>query len=279
MAQAKREKYARVMRFVTHYWMRAPGLFIAVAVSRILSTLIDVSVPWASGALVDAVSLGEREAPGPAIRALLIFVGLAVLFQISRQGVTFLLNRMSARAITAIGRDAFSKVQRFSSEWHANSFAGATVRKITRGMNAFDTFTDTLVFGLVPAFVVLIGVTAIFAWRWPLLGVVVAICIGVYLAATIAVSVYWIRPANIAAREWDSRMSGTIADSISGNQAVKSYAAEEREDRLFADVAAKWERASIIWWDRSAWNGLLQAVLLMILQAAMLGTGVWLWTM
>jgi ATP-binding cassette subfamily B protein len=279
MAQAKREKYARVMRFVTHYWMRAPGLFIAVAVSRILSTLIDVSVPWASGALVDAVSLGERAAPGPAIRALLIFVGLAVLFQISRQGVTFLLNRMSARAITAIGRDAFSKVQRFSSEWHANSFAGATVRKITRGMNAFDTFTDTLVFGLVPAFVVLIGVTAIFAWRWPLLGLVVAICIGVYLAATIAVSVYWIRPANIAARELDSRMSGTIADSISGNQAVKSYAAEEREDRLFADVAAKWERASIIWWDRSAWNGLLQAVLLMILQAAMLATGVWLWTM
>ena len=279
MAQAKREKYARVMRFVTHYWMRAPGLFIAVAVSRILSTLIDVSVPWASGALVDAVSLGEREAPGPAIRALLIFVGLAVLFQISRQGVTFLLNRMSARAITAIGRDAFSKVQRFSAEWHANSFAGATVRKITRGMNAFDTFTDTLVFGLVPAFVVLIGVTAIFAWRWPLLGVVVALCIIVYLAATIAVSVYWIRPANIAARELDSRMSGTIADSISGNQAVKSFAAEEREDKLFADVAAKWERASIIWWDRSAWNGLLQAVLLMILQAAMLGTGVWLWTM
>ena len=279
MAQAKREKYARVFRFVTHYWMRAPGLFMAVALSRILSTLIDVSVPWASGALVDAISQGTRDEPGPAIRALVLFVTLALLFQISRQCVTFLLNRMSARAITAIGRDAFSKVQRFSAEWHANSFAGATVRKITRGMNAFDTFTDTLVFGLVPAFVVLFGVTTIFAWRWPLLGLVVAICIAIYLAATIAVSVYWIRPANIIAREWDSRMSGTIADSISGNQAVKSFAAEMREDKLFADVASKWERASIVWWDRSAWNGLLQAVLLMVLQAGMLGTGLWLWTL
>jgi ATP-binding cassette subfamily B protein len=169
-------------------------------------------------------------------------------------------------------------VQRFSAEWHANSFAGATVRKITRGMNAFDTFTDTLVFGLVPAIVVLIGVTTIFAWRWPLLGLVVSVCIVIYLVATIAVSVYWIRPANIIAREWDSRMSGTIADSISGNQAVKSFAAELREDKLFADVASKWERASIQWWERSAWNGLVQAILLMVLQASMLGTGLWLWT-
>ena len=275
---AKSQKYARVFHFVTHYWLRTPWLFSAVVVSRVLSTLIDVGIPWASGALVDVISKGERHDSWPAFQALMLFVGLSVMFQASRQCVTFLLNRMSAQAITAIGRDAFGKVQRFSAEWHANSFAGSTVRKISRGMSAFDTFTDTLVFGLIPAFVVLLGVTAVFGWRWPLLGVITASCIIVYLAVTITVSVYWIRPANIVAREWDSRLSGTIADSISGNQAVKSFAAEEREDKLFADVAGGWQRASIIWWDRSAWNGLIQAALLMVLQAGMLGTGVWLWS-
>ncbi len=274
---AKSQKYTRVMRFVTHYWLRAPYLFAAVLVARVSSTLIDVAVPWASGAIVDAVS-GGRENSAAAFRAMFIFIGLTLLFQASRQIVTFMLNRMSARAITAIGRDAFGKVQRFSSDWHANSFAGATVRKITRGMGSFDTFTDTLVFGLVPAFVVLTGITAVFTWRWPLLGLIVFTCIVIYLAATISISVYWIRPANIAAREWDSRMNGAIADSITGNQAVKSFAAEGREDKLFADIAANWERTSIVWWDRSAWNGLVQAALLMVLQAAMLGTGLWLWT-
>ena len=62
----------------------------------------------------------------------------------------------------------------------------------------------------------------------------------VSVAVTVTLSILWIRPANAAAREWDSKMSGMIADSITGNQTVKSFAAETREDRLFADVAANW---------------------------------------
>ena len=132
-------------------------------------------------------------------------------------------------------------MQRFSSDWHANSFAGATVRKITRGMTAFDTFTDTLMFGLVPAFVVVTGVTAVFAVRWPILGLVVGVSILVFLVVVVTLAIYWIRPANVEAREWDSKMSGVLADSITGNAVVKSFAAEEREDAQFADVARNWE--------------------------------------
>ncbi len=273
---AKQQKYGRVWRFVTHYWLQTPRLFAAILVARVSSTLIDVAIPWASGALVDEVSKGTANSEA-ATRALIFFIVLTLVFQSSRQGVTFMLNRMSARAITAIGRDAFGKVQRFSSDWHANSFAGATVRKITRGMGSFDTFTDTLVFNLIPAVVVLAGITAVFGWRWPMLGVIVFSCIVVYLATTISISVYWIRPANVVAREWDSRMNGAIADSITGNQAVKSFAAESREDQMFADVAGHWQRSSIVWWDRAAWAGLIQAALMMVLQASMLGTGLWLW--
>ena len=74
-------------------------------------------------------------------------------------------------------------MQRFSSEWHANSFAGATVRKITRGMSSFDTFTDTLAFNLVPALIVVVGVTATFVWRWPFLGAVVGVHDGAVIVA------------------------------------------------------------------------------------------------
>lgn len=271
-------KFGRVMRFVMHYWLIAPKLFVALLSLRIVSTLIDVSVPIAAGWLVDAVASGKAEDPTPAIHALILFVALGVLFHLLRQSVTFIANRLSARAITTIGRDAFAKVQRFSSDWHANSFAGATVRKITRGMTAFDTFTDTLAFGLVPAFVVVTAVTAVFAWRWPLLGLITGICVLVFLVTVVTLSVVWIRPANVAAREWDSKMAGVLADSITGNAAVKSFAAEEREDRLFADVAHGWQWRAIRSWDRSAVSGLVQAVLLLFLQLGMLGTGLWLWT-
>ena len=271
-------KIGRVMRFVVHYWLIAPKLFAALLSLRIISTLIDVSVPMAAGWLVDAVASGKADDPAPAIQALIIFVSLGVLFQVMRQSVTFIANRLSARAITNIGRDAFAKVQRFSSDWHANSFAGATVRKITRGMTAFDTFTDTLAFGLVPAFVVVTGVTAVFAWRWPLLGLITGLAVLIFIVTVVTLSVVWIRPANVAAREWDSKMAGVLADSITGNAAVKSFAAEEREDKHFATIAHGWQWRAIRSWDRSAVSGLIQAVLLLFLQLGMLGTGLWLWT-
>src|SRR5690606_23390616 len=245
--------------------------------ARIASTLVDVSVPVASGVVVDAIASGARGDTGPVWRALAVFIGLGALFAISRQLVTFLLNRLSARTIVAIGRDAFGKVQRFSADWHANSFAGSTVRKITRGMSAYDSFTDTMAFGLLPAFVVVVGVSGGFWWRWPILGFIVAVSIVIFLAVTIALSVLYVRPANVAAREQESRMSGVVVDATPGNAAVKSFAAEDREDRMFRDVSNEWARKAVRSWDRSAISGVVQSLMLVALQTAMLGAGVLLW--
>lgn len=274
----KNAKYSRVLSFCWHYWTLWPGLFFGVLLARLLSTLIDVAVPWASGMLVDAVASGVRDNPEPAIRAAAIFIGIGAVFALARNFVAFLVNRLSARSITAIGRDAFAKVQRFSADWHANSFAGATVRKITRGMSAYDTFTDTLLFGLLPSFIVVAGVSVVFWWRWPILGVIVAGSIAFYIAVVVLISVYYVRPANVAAREWDSRMSGTLADTVTANAVVKSFAAEQREDKHFADVANNWEWRAIRSWDRSVLSGLVQSVMLVALQTAMLGTGLMLWS-
>lgn len=270
-------KFRRVVRFVTHYWLLSPRLFFGLLVMRFGSTLIDVTVPIASGRFVDEIARGSRDDPWPAFTSLALLLALVGTFQVSRQLVTFLLNRMSARAITAIGQDAFAKVQRFSADWHANSFAGATVRKITRGMNSFDTFTDTLAFNLVPAFIVVIGVTVTFTWRWPLLGALVGLCITGFILVSVTLSIFWVSPANRASREWDSRLSGTLADSVTGNPTVKNFAAEEREDQLFSDVAKGWSERSIIAWDRGAWTGLAQAGMLLLIQAVMLATGIVLW--
>jgi hypothetical protein len=58
-------RYRRVFRFVTHYWLMFPGLFGVLLTARIASTLVDVSVPVASGLVVDALAAGSRHDPGP----------------------------------------------------------------------------------------------------------------------------------------------------------------------------------------------------------------------
>ena len=55
------------------------------------------------------------------------------------------------------------------------SFAGSTVRKITRGMWAIDQLNDTLMLALLPSAFVLVATTALLAVQWPLMGALIAI--------------------------------------------------------------------------------------------------------
>ena len=77
--------------------------------------------------------------------------------------------------MSEVAHETFWRVQRFSTDWHANSFAGATVRKLTRGVWAFDLLNDTVLVALWPSLVVLLGATVLFGWHWPSMGLAVGI--------------------------------------------------------------------------------------------------------
>ena len=71
---------------------------------------------------------------------------------------------LTLKMMADIAADAFHRVQRFSTDWHANTFAGSTVRKITRGMWALDLLNDTMLMALFPSLVMLIGSTVLLGW-------------------------------------------------------------------------------------------------------------------
>src|SRR5204862_6936948 len=72
---------------------------------------------------------------------------------------------LAARNMRNIVDDGFRDVQRFSADWHADNFAGATVRRVSRAMNAYDTVSDTVVWSIMPATIVLSGITIQMAFR------------------------------------------------------------------------------------------------------------------
>ena len=71
---------------------------------------------------------------------------------------------------SSCGRSAPTRCARarYSTQWHANTLAGATVRKITP-IWAFDDFGDALYISLVPAAAVVLGVAVLTAVHWPLM--------------------------------------------------------------------------------------------------------------
>ena len=144
------------------------------------------------------------------------------------------------RIMSDVAREAFMRLQRFSTDWHANSFAGSTVRKITRGMWALDLYNDTILMALMPSLMVLLGSMILLGLHWASLGLLVALVSLVYVSMTVAFSTRYIAPAARVSNAWDTKVGGTLADALTCNAVVKSFGAEAREDARLTRVVSRW---------------------------------------
>jgi ATP-binding cassette subfamily B protein len=273
--------FRSVFGFTARHWRHQPVRLAIIMIAILVSTLADVLMPLYSGRLVDAVADGaatDELAWNAALAAFFMLLALAlgsiVMRYVAFMGVIDLtLNMMSD-----IAADAFHRVQRFSTDWHASTFAGSTVRKVTRGMWALDLLNDTLLVALFPSLVMLVGSTLLLGSFWPLMGAIVAIGSLLYVALTVALSVGYVAPAASLANRWDTRVGGALADAVSCNSVVKAFGAEHREDNRFARIVTKWRQRTRRTWVRATINGTAQGSTLVVLRAAVVGFALFLWS-
>jgi ATP-binding cassette subfamily B protein len=266
----------QVLAFVWRRWMRRPGRLALILSFMLGSTLCDLSIPWAAGALVNAVADPARHV-AIAWKAWAMLAGLYVFFYGLRQVSFRAMNSFAARNMEELTNEAFTKVQAFSSDWHGDTFAGSTVRKISRGMWGYDSISDVLILMLGPALVVLIGLSFSLMARQPVAGVVSLAVVLVYMAANVLLTTRWVRPRNLKSNALDSRIGGALADAVGGVHAVKSFGAEARETERLAETTGAWRSAVITTWNGFADVSLLMNILLVALQAALTGLLVHAW--
>ena len=266
-----------VLAFVWRQWMRRPRRFALILTFMLSATGFDLSIPWAAGALVGAVSRPEHRAE-IAWGAWGLLSAMYVFFYALRQAGFRLMNGFAARNMEEMVNESFARVQAFSSDWHADTFAGSTVRKVSRGMWGYDNVSDVLLLMLGPAIIVLFGLSFSMLARAPLAGVAELSLVSVYMVVNIVMTTRWVRPANLKSNALDSRIGGALADAFSGNAAVKSFGAEDRERSRFARTMAAWRQAATATWNRFADLGAAMNVLLVALQASLTGLVVHAWT-
>jgi ATP-binding cassette subfamily B protein len=262
-----------VLLFTLSHWRREPWLFAATAGTMIAATIADMLTPLYAGRLVDAVGLADREAARQAaLAALAAMLALGAVLIVMRHLSMLGMIRMTLRIMTAMAREAFWRVQRFSTEWHANTFSGSIVRRVTRGMWAMDVLNDTVVHALLPSVVVLAGSTVLLGLRWPAMGLVVAVGSLAYVALSVAGTLLYVAPAARLSNRQDTRIGAALADAVTCNVVVKAFGAESREDVTLAHVLSKWSRRATRSWTRGTNNGSAQLATLLVLRGAVIGT-------
>jgi ATP-binding cassette subfamily B protein len=266
----------QVLGFVLKQWLRRPALLTGMIAFITLATFMDLMIPLAAGKLIDALSAGpDGGSPWPAY---LTYLGVAVAFYAFRQGMSRCEVPFSSANMADMTADAFRKVQRFSLDWHANTFAGSVVRKITRGMWAYDDITINLVAGIFPSIGVMLGVSVIMALRWPLVGGVVFVIVTAFVVLSLTLSRYYIRPQNIRSNALDSEIGGSLSDAIGGIATVKSFGSETREDGRFHDLVWRWRTETKKTWTRYVNTWLVNIVTDLSMQAGLVGLLVWQWS-
>ena len=268
-----------VLPFAFRHWLKQPLFASATAGGFIGATIADLFMPVFSGRLVDAMTLGAADpaARHAALMALAAIVALGLASMIVRLLGFRTIVPFTLRMMSDVAREAFMRVQRFSTDWHGNSFAGSTVRKITRGMWALDLLNDTIFMALLPSLLVLLGSMILLGLHWSSLGLVVAAGAVIYLPMIVWFSTRYIAPAARVSNAWDTKVGGTLADALTCNAVVKSFGAEAREDARLARVISRWRVRVQRTWLRYNNTALAQLSLLLCLRAAVIGGAVLLW--
>ena len=271
---------AEVLVFLFRYWKRERMTALTVAVSIVTATLADLFVPVYSGRLVDIIvrsGAAREQSYSAAFYAVGAIVCLGAILiagrQIAFQGIC----KLTTRVMTRMAADAYWRVQRFSSDWHANHFAGSIVRSITRGMWAVDLMDDTLLLALLPAFIALTGSAVVLGARWPGMGLLLTAASAAYIAISVTLATRYVAPAARLSNAQDTRLGGALADSITCNAVVKAFGAEGREDARVDRILRKWAGRTYRTWMRFTNSSTYQGVLLLALRTIIALYAVVLW--
>src|SRR5580692_9829799 len=256
-----KDPFFRTIRFVADRWRRQWRLALAMAAGLVLIATAELALPIFAGQMVDSLADPARPRDAAvldALRAFAAILGLGVALVVLRWGLFKGIIRFTLRMMSEVAHETFWRVQRFATDWHANSFAGATVRKLSRGMWAFDMLNDTVLVALWPSLVVGVGTV-------------------LYVAVTVKLSLDYVTPATRRSNAWDSRLGGALADAVSCNPVVKAFGAETREDSRFGQVLARWRTRTWVTWTRATLTGVVQQGILMMLRVAVIGLALLFW--
>jgi ATP-binding cassette subfamily B protein len=261
--------------YVIARWMSQPHYLAAFIALYLIAVACDLALPVVSGEMVEALTAGPGAGRAAAHAAVwstyYVFAAVAFGFYFFRNTSVRFWIPLAARNMRNIVDDGFKDVQRFSSDWHGDNFAGATVRRVSRAMNAYDTISDTIVWSILPASIVLSGITIMTALRWPMIGAFVGVSILILLAINWWTWVYYLKQDFSVTNVADTRIGAALADAVGANASVKSFGAEKREEQRLFNIVEDWRGKALKLWYKATNSWIWQNLTLFALQAGLLG--------
>jgi ATP-binding cassette subfamily B protein len=265
--------------FLWRYIRRHTVVLGCMLVLLFISTGATIVQPFFYKKVVDIVASGTARTPdavGQIITFILFGIGFAVIHLTTHESASRLLGWMETRIMRDAYVDAFAYVQRLSTRFHVNAFAGSTSRKIGRGIDSMETILDRTWFNFLPLAVLTVGFAIVLGIYSPLLGAVMVTSIVTYTAIAIPLSM-WQSRFHAWTDAKDSEVTAGVVDSITANAVVKAFSSEHREIERHALQVDEWSRRQWKTWKIGTVMTWMQFMLITMIEGSLLLLSAYLW--
>jgi ATP-binding cassette, subfamily B, bacterial len=271
--------HRQVLAFVWCYVRRYKLLLGVMIVFLLLSTALQLLQPFFYKVVVDTIASGIAKDMSILIHlSVMVLIGVlcGVLHLTFHTAASRMFGWVVTRTMQAAHADVFAHVQRLSTRFHVNAFAGSTARKIGRGTDSIETIIDRIWFNFLPLGMLTIGFMIVLGIVAPMVGMAIVGGILLYVPVSVWLNLQFARRQSWTDRQ-DTRVTASMVDAITGNASVKAFSAEHREEERHGGVLGEWLRRFWLLWKFGTFITWIQFMLIMLIELLLLLLAVWLW--
>ena len=231
------------------------GIYMAAIVGTVLYNIMQLTVPFISGKLIDTFLTGEKAAENLTLKKdlfytlLIAMVGLTILRVIIVYADCMAYEYVSQKTLFRIRNFLFDKIQRQDMTFFSTYRTGDLMTRVTGDLDAVRHMIAWVVRVLIECFA-LFGAAAIyfFVINWKMALALLAIAPFVFIVIVKFKKAVSVKHTEL--RERLAEMNTVAQENISGNRVVKAFAREENE-------IEKFDKANVAYRDTNKQTGLV----------------------
>ncbi|WP_342510101.1 ABC transporter ATP-binding protein [Sporosarcina sp. FSL K6-2383] len=221
------------MKRIWRYMEKQKLAMIASIIFVVISTLLNVLVPYLMGVIIDHYII-PKDMPG----TLRLLAWLAVIYTTAAIFTwlqTFLMVRVSLKTIRLLRQDLFNKFQTLSLRFFDKRTHGDLMSRVTNDIESLNNALSQSVIQIISSILMVTGVAiAMFSLNW-MLAIVALIILPLMIFTTKKIITY--SSSNFIKRQRDlGELNGFIEEAISGNEVITIFGQEEKTFTKFSAV-------------------------------------------
>ncbi len=224
---------------VKKYKKSVPLVFVSYGLAVASTTIV---TPLLYKKIIDTVvSSPDPSTAGAVLVPTLFLLGVMIfLYNAFFRSGDYSIVYAQSHILKDVADDAFRRLQHHSYDFFTGTFIGALVARTKRYVHAFETISDYIIFNIWWAGLRLIFIFTVLIWIAPILAGVFFTWLTLYVGLT-TLFVKKKMAKDLLTTEANSRVTATLADTLTNALNVKIFASQKKEEEFFNDATREEE--------------------------------------